>query len=112
MKDPNRPRAAHKLNLRDGDVVELVAWQDGRKDQAGVHWRFKETKLLRIGGIGSINVPSMLAKGERPLFRVISRADDAKPEPDESFTIHKRDKAYHLTFPAGSDVGTVTREKL
>lgn len=35
-----------------------------------------------------------------------------KQKPDEVFTIHKRDKAYVLTFPRGSNTGTVVRERL
>lgn len=105
MKNPNRPRTAHKLNLRNGDVVRLDAWENCVATRVGELFTVANG---RIGGIGGI--PSGVPKGYRPLFTVISRAADLKP--DEVLTIHKRDKAYRLTFPAGSDTGTVTREKL
>lgn len=73
-------------------------------------------------------------RAAKPADRVVSRAAEQKPDedpdfpaydhneiainvlteqkPDEVFTIHKRDKAYVLTFPHGSNSGTVTRDKL
>ena len=32
-KDPNRPRPAHKLNLKNGDLVKCVGYQDGSDDR-------------------------------------------------------------------------------
>ena len=68
-KDPNRPRPAHKLNLRDGDVVQLVKWEDGSISLIG---------CLRICGRSAwlqSHIESPLPKGQRPLFTVVSRAN-------------------------------------
>ena len=106
-KDPNRPRAAHKLNLQPGDVVRLVAWQSAATKQAYLRdVEFTVGKPM-WGSIGSQrNNP----KGSRPLFTVISRAADAKP--DEVKTTCDENYRYTRIFSAGSDIGTVTREKL
>lgn len=67
-----KPQPAHKLDLKPGDVVELVAWEDGddfgsvgKTFTVGVDeeklWGFKPTK------------------GQRPLFLVVSRASYPKP---------------------------------
>ena len=69
-----KPKPAHKLDLKPGDVVELVAWEDG----------------CDVGAVGKtcdvgLNGPETdiwefnQAKGERPLFRVVSRASYPKP---------------------------------
>lgn len=73
-KPADRPRAAHKLNLKDGDVTNLVAWQHGIGIVGIVHtWKngwlwHKGQKCITQEGIFS------LPKGQRPLFRVISPA--------------------------------------
>lgn len=65
-----KPQPAHKLDLKPGDVIQLVAWECGRDigsvgktftvgDEVEI-WNFKPTK------------------GERPLFRVVSRASSPK----------------------------------
>jgi hypothetical protein len=55
-----KPKPAHKLDLKPGDVVELVAWEDGSTHGIGKRYPFD----------GFPNEP----KGERPLFRVVSRS--------------------------------------
>ena len=63
-----KPKTAHKLDLKPGDVVRLVAWEDGANTGIGVE--------LDVGlngpesGWWELNQP----KGERPLFMVVSRA--------------------------------------
>lgn len=55
-----KPQPAHKLDLKRGDVVELVAWEDG-----STAW---------IGEVfGRQNMPTDFDKGDRPLFRVVIR---------------------------------------
>lgn len=121
----DRPRAAHKLNLQEEDVVELVAWQDGRDWAVGRIFKFDGLDLRSEGFVFA--VPSVLPKGHRPLFRVISSAADAKP--DEVIVRYARlyldlgalwiasatpdcTHRFTIAFPHGSDIGMVTREKL
>ena len=119
-KPADRPRAAHRLDLQDGDVVELLGWQDDDKSFIGRVYTVSGEWLVDSDLAECWWWPDgLMPKGHRPLFRVISRAAWAVDgmggtiqQPDEVFTIHKRDKAYRITFPNGSDVGTVTREKL
>ena len=68
-KDPNRPRPAHKLNLRKGDVVELVKWEDGDASLIG------EKFTYILGGAVQCQIDRPLPKGQRPLFVVIARAN-------------------------------------
>ncbi len=117
-----RPRASHNLDLRDGDVVELVAWQSKAANQG-----------LRIGEtfvVGNEQWEGFIArhnpKGHRPLFRLISSAAGAKPDrvivrygfpedADGTWTAKRYDADTYrctITFPDGSDVVTVVREKL
>ena len=66
-----KPQPAHKLGLKEGDVVELVAWED--QDGCLIGKRITvDMKGLpdRIGIYGLSYYP----KGHRPLFRVVSRA--------------------------------------
>jgi len=63
-----KPKPAHKLDLKKGDVVELVKWEDGETVGAGE--TFKVGKKGIEGGDWDFNQP----KGERPLFKVVSRA--------------------------------------
>ena len=69
-----KPQPAHKLDLKPGDVVELVAWEDG----------------CDVGAVGKtfdvgLNGPETdiwefnQHKGERPLFRVVSRVSSPMP---------------------------------
>lgn len=60
-----KPKPSHKLDLKPGDVVELVAWEDGSNAGVGRHIVYD----------GLPHEP----KGERPLFRVVSRASWTKP---------------------------------
>lgn len=120
----DRPRAAHKLTLRDGDVVRLEKWQDGRKWDIGKTYTARNCYLDGTSKMAHYHVASPLPKGHRPLFTVISRAADAKA--DEVIIFHSSMPSLHwrrprfandthrftITFPAGSDTGTVTREKL
>ena len=65
-----KPKPAHKLDLKTGDVVELVAWEDGPTTLKG----FKVT--CGEGGELYDNDWELNGwnKGQRPLFRVVSRA--------------------------------------
>lgn len=73
-KPADRPRAAHKLNLQVGDVVELDAWQDGNTSKlVGTTYKASGEFLHQTAGNGWLT-PSVYPKGHRPLFRVISRA--------------------------------------
>jgi hypothetical protein len=64
-----KPKPAHKLDLKPGDVVELVAWEDGC-----VQGAVGKTFDVGLNGpktkIWEFNQP----KGHRPLFRVVSRS--------------------------------------
>lgn len=115
-----RPRAAHKLDLQDGDVVELMGWQSGGNIRVGEKFTVAGGVLHDENGDKRFIIPSAWPKGHRPLFRVISRAANAKP--DELIVLygptwgklHMMADTHRitLTFPHGSDAGTVTREKL
>lgn len=119
-KPADRPRAAHKLDLRDGDVVELVAFQcDCGNEEYFINSQFV---------VGSERWISLCVegrdKGHRPLFRVISRAADATPDEVVNFfakipevllcklRAENDTHRFTLTFPHGSDTGTVVREAL
>lgn len=64
-----KPQPAHKLGLKKGDVVELVAWEDGTTG-AGNGEQFNVGKNGVKSGHWNFDQP----KGQRPLFRVVSRA--------------------------------------
>lgn len=76
MTITGKPKAAHKLDLRDGDVVELMAWQRVATNQK----LFVGTKWLVGGDDWKLFRHLHNIKGTRPLFRVISRAADAVPD--------------------------------
>jgi hypothetical protein len=69
-----KPKPAHKLDLKPGDVVELVAWEDGC-DAGAVGKTFD----VGLNGPETDIWEFNQAKGERPLFRVVSRASWTKP---------------------------------
>jgi protein involved in polysaccharide export with SLBB domain len=56
----NKPKPAHKLDLKPGDVVELVAWEDGSLGGVGKEYKYG-------------NFETVISKGHRPLFKVVSR---------------------------------------
>ena len=58
-----KPQPAHKLDLKKGDVVELVKWENGSMASIGRQYDASE-----------LRIPSMNVKGERALFKVVSRA--------------------------------------
>lgn len=62
-----KPQPAHKLDLNKGDVVELMGWEDGAS--LGVGETFKVGKKGIQEDDRDFNQP----KGERPLFKVVSR---------------------------------------
>jgi len=65
-----KPQPAHKLDLKEGDVVELVKWEDGA-EYAG------NGKEFIAGDNGKLShdwINFNQPKGERPLFKVVSRA--------------------------------------
>jgi len=63
-----KPQPAHKLDLKKGDVVELVKWEDGYC--GGVGDKFDVDKDGVVSRFYDFKQP----KGERPLFKVVSRA--------------------------------------
>lgn len=65
-----KPQPAHKLDLKKGDVVELVKWEDGSTECVGAGETFHVGKK----GIKSDDWDFNQPKGERPLFKVVSRA--------------------------------------
>lgn len=69
-----KPQPANKLDLKPGDVVELVAWEDGC-DAGAVGKTFD----VGLNGPETDIWEFNQAKGERPLFRVVSRASWTKP---------------------------------
>ena len=70
------PQPAHKLDLKPGDVVELVAWEDGSDVLVGKRITIGIEGLPdTIGPYGLNDYP----KGQRPLFRVVSRASYPMP---------------------------------
>jgi hypothetical protein len=76
-KDPNRPRPLHKLGLARGDEVELVKWEDKYSGNVGMIFVVSADgqRVEHDNGI-AYQIPRILRKGQRPLFRVISRAAD------------------------------------
>lgn len=65
-----KPQPTHKLDLKEGDVVELVAWEDIETIGTG-----KRFSVLDNGDVeGGFIRLNDYHKGERPLFRVVSRA--------------------------------------
>ena len=66
-----KPQPAHKLDLKPGDVVELVAWEDYSNVLVG-----KSITIEEIGLPSGINGYCIRGypKGQRPLFKVVSRA--------------------------------------
>lgn len=65
-----KPQPAHKLGLKKGDVVELVAWEDIATIGTG-----KRFSVLDNGDVeGGFIRLNDYHKSERPLFRVVSRA--------------------------------------
>jgi hypothetical protein len=85
-RDPATPRPAHKLNLRDGDVVKLIAWQDAHLGNLiGKSYRYQVAsgKLVNVSDVtdywADVASGKSFPKGERPLFTVISRAAEQKP---------------------------------
>lgn len=163
--------AAHRLNLRDGDVVELVGWQHGSAANQNSSRLIGRVYTLQNGWLclgqeASIDLHEVLSlpKGRRPLFHVISRASWAvdgmggtiqqpqtytraqieravimghSADNAAKFTEQKPDEVikkyayvyshewlfgteqtmddthrFTLTFTAGSDTGTVVKEKL
>lgn len=73
-----RPRALHKLDLRPGDVVELMGWDNGSSIAVGKRYTVNAdvSQIIHVDG-GYRSIPSNNAKGHRPLFTVVSRADVA-----------------------------------
>ena len=65
-----KPKPAHRLDLKQGDVVELVEWEDGHGAGIG--------EKITIGKDGKPDHDFYKLngwnKGQRPLFRVVSRA--------------------------------------
>lgn len=69
-----KPKPAHKLDLKPGDVVELVAWEDGSLD-CGNGRTFNVGSHGPESNVWYFDQP----KGERPLFLVVSRVSWTKP---------------------------------
>ena len=66
-----KPKPAHKLDLKPGDVVKLVEWEDQAGCLIGERISVDIKGLpAQIGIYGLNDYP----KGQRPLFRVVSRA--------------------------------------
>ena len=65
-----KPQPAHKLDLKPGDVVELVAWEDIATIGTGKRFSVLDNGDVEGGFIRLNDYP----KGQRPLFRVVSRA--------------------------------------
>lgn len=63
-----KPQPAHKLDLQEGDVVELCGWEDNAHSAVGD--KFTVGKKGIKSGMYNFKQP----KGERPLFKVLSRA--------------------------------------
>lgn len=58
-----KPQPSHKLDLKPGDVVRLVAWENGSDACIGSTFHTEDMKI-----------PSGNPKGERGLFKVVRRA--------------------------------------
>jgi len=65
-----KPKPAHKLDLKPGDVVKLVAWEDIATVGIGKRFNVENDISIEGGFIQLNNYP----KGHRPLFKVVSRA--------------------------------------
>jgi len=63
-----KPQPAHKLGLKLGDLVELCGWEDGTGYGAGE--KFAVDKNGPYSDDWDFDQP----KGERPLFKVVSRS--------------------------------------
>ena len=65
-----KPKPAHKLDLKPSDVVELMAWEDDCYSGLG--------DKITCGKDGAVDHDYWQLnghkKGQRPLFRVVSRA--------------------------------------
>jgi hypothetical protein len=68
-----KPKPAHKLDLKPGDVVALVAWENF--DMSGVGRTFNVGLNGPKTNIWEFNQP----KGHRPLFKVVARVSWTKP---------------------------------
>lgn len=68
-----KPKPAHKLDLKPGDVVELVAWENGELGCVT-----GGTFNVGPNGPESDDWEFDQPKGERPLFRVVSRVNSPK----------------------------------
>jgi hypothetical protein len=68
-----KPKPAHKLDLKPGDVVELVAWEDVGPLTHALKLTYDGTSL-RGDFHNVIRDYSSIPKGKRPLFRVVSRS--------------------------------------
>jgi hypothetical protein len=111
-KDPNRPRPAHKLGLTPGDKVELVKWEDKYLGYEGMIFVVSAdgTRVDHDGGI-SYQIPCILRKGNRPLFRVISRAADRVSAESGAATpfgvAHFNPKTGDVFSPIWTDAGKI-----
>jgi len=63
-----KPKPAHKLDLKPGDVVKLVAWENGVDGGSGL--KFSCNKDGPYSDYFNFKQP----KGQRPLFKVVSRS--------------------------------------
>jgi len=63
-----KPQIAHKLDLKPGDVVELCGWED--EMGGGMGQKYEVDESGPYSDMWDFNQP----KGQRPLFKVVSRA--------------------------------------
>jgi hypothetical protein len=69
-----KPKPAHKLDLKPGDVVKLVKWEDGINALVG-----KTYKCRKNGPYSEDWEFNGHPKGQRPLFKVVSRVNCENP---------------------------------
>jgi len=63
-----KPQPAHKLDLKPGDEVELVAWED--EMGGGIRKKYEVDESGPYSDMWEFHQK----KGHRPLFKVVSRA--------------------------------------
>jgi hypothetical protein len=74
-----KPKPAHKLDLKLGDVVKLCKWEDGMTSAVGFSLTFNGKILTDHYNYYTFHVHSAFEKGKRPLFKVVSRATNNTP---------------------------------
>ena len=96
-----KPRPLHKLNLKPGDTVTLMGWQNEfSNDDLGETFTVNPAGTHASGWSYRVSIIPIARKGQRPLFVVTSRAAAQPVMGDQVFTL-SMDGSDHrrLTLP-------------